>query len=276
MAQYQETNTLLKVEGVHLTLGENHILHGVDLEIKDIVQEGRVRGQIRGIIGPSGIGKTQLLRTIAGLQEPDQGSVEIAPDGVHLQPVRPGMVGVVAQDYPLFDHLTVLENLVLAAKQSGITTKEAKEKARDLLSRFGLHDREHFWPSQLSGGQRQRVSILQQTIEGRLFLIMDEPFSGLDPRALREVIGLVQELSGAHEFNTIMIITHDIRAAVQVSERIHVLGRDLDAQGNILRGAHFIRELDLLEMNIAWQDDIRALPRFNETVNEIEDLFSRI
>lgn len=99
-----EGNTLLRINDVHLSFGPIRVLEGVNLEIKDIVQEGRVRGQIRCLLGPSGVGKTVLLRMIAGLREPEKGSIDISLDGKALQRVQAGMVGVVAQNYPLFSH----------------------------------------------------------------------------------------------------------------------------------------------------------------------------
>lgn len=172
--------------------------------------------------------------------------------------------------------MTILGNLVLAAKQQGISSAEAKEKAAELLARFGLENHERHWPSQLSGGQRQRVAILQQVITGRLFLIMDEPFSGLDPKAIHKVVDLIHELAASDELHTSIIITHDIRAAVRVAERIHILGRQFDNQGHMVRAAHVIETVDLLEKNIAWQDNIKALPGFNDLVNTIEDMFDSI
>ncbi|MCP4113569.1 MAG: ABC transporter ATP-binding protein [Desulfobacteraceae bacterium] len=276
-SDYYEKHIILSVQNVHLTLGESHILDDVTLEIRDIRQPGAIRGQIRGLIGPSGVGKTQLLRVIAGLIQPDQGKVEAVVDEKDtLYPVKAGTVGVVAQHYPLFEHLTVLENLVLAAKVSRVSVKKAKNKAYDLLNRFELHERADFWPSQLSGGQRQRVAILQQLMVERFFLIMDEPFSGLDPNAVNAVIKFVNEVAHSHELNTIIIISHDIRSVVTIADRIHILGRDFDKTGNIVRGAHITEEIDLLELGIAWKDNIKELPEFNSLVNEIEDKFTRI
>jgi len=271
-----EAQVILKIDNVHKSFGDNHVLDGINFEVKDIKQEGKVRGQIRCILGPSGVGKSVLMRIITGLRGPDKGEVLIAPDGINLGPVQAGQVGIIAQDYPLFAHLTVIKNLVLAGKQAGLNSKEASEKAREMLQLFGLLEREKYWPSQLSGGQRQRVAMLQQVMVGRPFLLMDEPFSGLDPSAINDVITLIRELAGSDELNTMVIITHDIRSAVRISEKIHLLGRKLDKEGNKIRGAHFVENIDLLEMGIAWKDNIKELPDFNSLVNKIEDKFEII
>lgn len=273
---YQETNTLIEVRDVALNLGGQQILDGVDLAIKDLKEPGKVRGQVRCILGPSGIGKTQLLRIITGLNRPDRGTVRVSRDGVNLVPVQAGMIGVVGQTYPLFDHLTVMGNLVLSGTASGLERSAARERALKLLERFGLLDRADFWPSQLSGGQKQRIAILQQIMGDRIFLIMDEPFSGLDPKALHSIINVVTDIASSDELNTMMIITHDIRAAVIVADSIHILGREYDRSGAMVRSAHVVAEINLVERGLAWRPDIRKLPQFNETINEIEDIFEKI
>ncbi len=274
---HHKGSVLLSIKDVHLTLGGNHILDNVNIEVKDIIQPGTVRGQIKGLIGPSGVGKTQLLRIIAGLNDPDEGTVHIASnDQATLVPTQPGMVGVVAQNYPLFEHLSVVNNLVLAGGVSKLSRSEAKEKALGLLQRFGLHDRRNYWPSQLSGGQRQRISILQQLMVERFFLIMDEPFSGLDPSAIKEITVFINEVAHSHELNTILIISHDIRSVVTIADEIFILGRKLDQKGDLVRSAHIVETVNLLDLGLAWQDGIRQLPEFNSLVNQLEDKFSRI
>ena len=123
------------------------------------------------MLGPSGIGKTTLVRVMAGLDAPARGRVTIAGD-----PVRAGMVGVVHQSYPLFAHRSVLGNLLVAARGP-----DPEARAHTLLERFGLADHMHAWPCELSGGQRQRIAILQQLLCGHMYVLLDEPFSGLDP-----------------------------------------------------------------------------------------------
>ena len=187
-----------------------------------------VTGQVVGLLGPSGIGKTRLFRILAGIDAPDTGQVVIGDPGV---PVRRGMVGVVAQNYPLFENRTVLSNMLVAAGQAGLSGSAAAEKAQSYLKRFGLEDRGHLYPSQLSGGQRQRVAIAQQFICSENLLLMDEPFSGLDLMAIERVSRMIAEVAHTAENNTIIVVTHDIVAALAVSDTIWLLGRDRDAAG---------------------------------------------
>ena len=136
------------------------------------------QGQVIGVLGPSGVGKTTLFRVLAGLDAPTQGRVLITE---HQVPVRAGMVGVVDQHYPLLAHRRVLENLRVATRRAGLSRHDGRTRAQALLERFELQDLADRWPAELSGGQRQRIAILQQLDCGHTYLLMDEPFSGLDP-----------------------------------------------------------------------------------------------
>src|SRR5205814_292625 len=118
------------------------------------------------------------------------------------------------QNYPLLRHRTVLSNLELAGAANGMARGDARKRALELLERFCLAERARFYPAQISGGQRQRVAIAQQLMHPKHLLLMDEPFSGLDPAALEQVMHLVVEVANMDELNTILIVTHDIRAAM--------------------------------------------------------------
>ncbi|HEX7184790.1 MAG TPA: ABC transporter ATP-binding protein [Thermoanaerobaculia bacterium] len=263
---YTHGSTILKAENVSVTLGGNQILRDVNLEVKDIRRPNAVAGQVVGLLGPSGIGKTTLFRVLAGLDKPDTGRVLIGEEGV---PVQRGMVGVVAQHYPLFAHRTVLGNLVVAGKRAGLSGAQAKEKAHGFLKRFGLEDRAKVYPPQLSGGQRQRVAIAQQFMCSENFLLLDEPFSGLDPIAVDKVCGLLNEVSCMHELNTIIVVTHDISAALEVSDTIWLMGRDRDEKGEIIPGAKIKESYNLIERGLAWRDGITTTPEFLAALGEI-------
>ncbi len=261
---------LLKAENVSVTLGGNQILRDLNLEIKDIRRPDAIAGQVVGLLGPSGVGKTTLFRLLAGLDKPNTGTVLI---GEELKPVQRGMVGVVAQNYPLFMHRTVLGNLVVAGTRSGLSHKQAVEKARSYLDRFGLSDRAGLYPAQLSGGQRQRVAIAQQFMCSENFLLLDEPFSGLDPMAIDRVAELLNEVAGMHEMNTIIVVTHDISAALEVADTIWLMGRDRDAEGKIIPGARIQESYNLIDRGLAWRNGIATTNEFLETLREIRARF---
>jgi polar amino acid transport system ATP-binding protein/sulfate transport system ATP-binding protein len=270
MATHEYGSILLKVNGVSLALGGKAILRDVNLEVRDVRRPGHTTGQVIGLLGPSGIGKTQLFRILAGLNAPDAGSVLLG-EGAH--PVKRGEVGVVAQHYPLFAHRRVLGNLVIAGTRAGLRGAEAERKANELLARFKLEDAAHKYPAQLSGGQRQRVAIAQQVISSSHFLLMDEPFSGLDLVQIQRVVDLIHEVASADELNTIVVVTHDITAAIEIADTLWLLGRDRDAKGEVIPGARVQAQYDLIERGLAWRRGITETPEFLSLRREIRERF---
>ena len=237
------------------------ILEGVTGHIDNIQREGRQQGQVVCLLGPSGIGKSQLFRCIAGLQKPTSGSIRL--NGSQRE-VQAGEVGVVAQDYPLFNHRTVWGNLMLAALRNGRTPARARDACVELLERFGMADCATRHPMMLSGGQRQRIAIAQQLLCSSHFLLMDEPFSGLDPLAKTTVCETIIDLSTTHELNTIIVVTHDIESAIRISDTLWMLGRNRDASGQPTGGAAIQEIHDLAAMGLAWDPDIESRAEFRE------------
>jgi ABC-type nitrate/sulfonate/bicarbonate transport system ATPase subunit len=227
--------------------------------------------QIVSILGPSGAGKTTALRIIAGLDPPTEGCVMLSEgEGKPLRVVEVGDVGVVFQRYPLFDDLNVLNNLIVPAVRSGMSKKEAEDKAARYLDEFDMVKQGLAWPLQLSGGQRQRVAIMQQLMQDRHFIILDEPFSGLDPVNIINVIELIARTAYQHTLNTFIIVTHDVTSALIISDHVYLLGRERDAKGNAIPGAHVMKEYDMIAEGLAYQPDIEDLPRFSEIRKEIK------
>jgi polar amino acid transport system ATP-binding protein/sulfate transport system ATP-binding protein len=263
----------LKVTDVSVTLGETPVLRNLSLEIRNVHRPNLNQGQVVGLLGPSGIGKTTLFRVLAGLSEPDAGTVLIGEKGT---PVKRGMVGVVAQHYPLFEHRTVLGNLLVAGQRAGLSSAEATEKANRLLKRFGLAEHAAKYPVQLSGGQRQRAAIAQQFTCSEHYLLMDEPFSGLDPLAIQNVIRFIEEMAASDELNTFIVVTHDIAAALEVCDTIWLLGRDRNAQGRVIPGARIQATFNLIERGLAWRDGVSNAPQFHEVLREIKEIFPRL
>lgn len=272
MNAYTVHETLLSVVGVNLMLGGKQILKGVDAEIKNIKRPDLNQGQVVALLGPSGVGKTQLFNLLAGLNKPDQGKVLVTDK---LVPVSAGMVGVVPQKFTLFNHRTVLGNLVVAACLRGHNKNEATEMAKSYLARFGLSDKLHSYPAVLSGGEKQRVAIIQQLLSSEHFLLMDEPVTGLDPLMTDAVSALIAEVASSHELNTIIVTTHNINFAVAVADKLWLLGRDRDAAGKSL-GARVQKVYDLAEMGLAWTPDIQTRPEFFEVAKQVKAEFKNL
>ncbi|OGZ11319.1 MAG: hypothetical protein A3C93_05255 [Candidatus Lloydbacteria bacterium RIFCSPHIGHO2_02_FULL_54_17] len=271
---YEKREVLLSTENVCLEFDGKPVLRDVNVMIQNVVRPDMEQGQVVCLLGPSGIGKTQLFRILSGLNAPTSGNVLV---GTERKPVKRGEVGVVAQHYPLFRWRTVMGNMLVAAKQGGLEGKVAQEKVLDLLSRFNLADRKNAYPAQLSGGQRQRVAIAQQMICSRHFLLMDEPFSGLDPLMKDEVCKLILQVSRMGEMNTIIITTHDISTSVIVADTIWTMGLEREpVKGEVVPGATIRGTYDLIERGLAWQPEIRKLPHYAGMVQELEDRFLQL
>ncbi|HEY1814195.1 MAG TPA: ATP-binding cassette domain-containing protein [Kofleriaceae bacterium] len=264
-----ENDVLFKVKNITLRLGGNLILENLNFDVIDRVRPGVVTGQIVALLGPSGVGKTRLLRIMAGLDEADHGDVYDAKD----IPLEAGQVGVVFQNYILLRHRTVLGNLVVAGVMNGMKRDVARDKAAQLLARFGLGERAGFYPMQLSGGQRQRVAIAQQLVHQKQLLLMDEPFSGLDPAALDDVVKLLVQVRDMDELNTLFIVTHDIRTALKVADTALMLGRDRTPDGKITSGAHIKEKIDMVALGLAYRDDLDTDPKFLELERRIKSEF---
>lgn len=267
---YELKEVVLDVQDVSFSIERTPIIRDVSFQVRNVVRPNVAQGQVVALLGPSGVGKTTLFRILAGLDRPDAGSVLIGPE---QKPVQAGMVGVVFQHYRLFEHRTVLGNLRLAAAHGGLHGKQTAEKAGQMLERFGLAEFAKRYPVQLSGGQRQRVAIAQQFLCSQHLLLMDEPFSGLDPLAVDRVCRLVTEVSRIDELNTIVIVTHNIEAGLQVADTVLLLGRDRDPAGKVVPGARIQRTYDLMKMGLAWREGIDREPAFLELTREVRGRF---
>lgn len=264
---YSRAECLLDVSNLSLAYGEKLILRDVTAQIHNIVRPNMEQGQVVALLGPSGVGKTQLFRCIAGLQRPSAGLV--SRPNLSADNVRAGDVGVVFQNYPLLKHRTVLSNLRLAASRHGINDARIDE----LLTRFNLLDKKQRYPHELSGGQRQRIAIIQQMLCNTHFILMDEPFSGLDVKMKHEVCRFIQEVAEVDELNTTIFTTHDVETACMIADTVWVMGFEKDGNGLNIPGSKIIQSFDLIERGLAWNPQALAHPNFIPTVREIMALF---
>jgi ABC-type nitrate/sulfonate/bicarbonate transport system ATPase subunit len=271
---YALREVLVRATDVSLSFGDTVILKPISIEVRNVVRPGCEQGQVIGFLGPSGIGKSQFSRILTGLQQPTGGEVLLAdfdkdPSGNTLRKTEAGMVGMVAQDYPLFSWRTVLGNLIVAQEHSTLSPKEKIDRAMEHLASFDVADVAGKYAAQLSGGQRQRVAILRQLLSDKRFFSMDEPFTGLDPIAKDRVCDRINHIASLHEFNTIFVVAHDITALCQISDQLWLFGRDRDENGKPLPGASIKQKFDLIERGLAWQPGLYETQPFVEFVREV-------
>jgi ABC-type nitrate/sulfonate/bicarbonate transport system ATPase subunit len=264
--------TVLQVKDLWLKLGEVQVLEGVSFEVIDRTRPGVVTGQVVGVLGPSGVGKTRLLRIIAGLDAADRGTVS----GIAGKPLEAGKVGLVFQNYPLLRHRTVQQNLEIAGAIDGMSRSEIRSRTRELLAFFHLEARARYYPALLSGGERQRVAIAQQILKPKQLLLLDEPFSGLDPATLEDVVQMIVNVANLDDLNTVLMVTHDIRAALLASDTLLVLGRARDSVGRATSGARIAESYDLVARGLAWHEKVEELPAFAPLEHEIRRSFGSL
>ena len=216
---------MIRIANITKSFGNSPILRGVSLEVS--------AGEVCALIGPSGGGKSTLLRTINGLESFDGGMIEV--DGIRLSPqlgisrdlalrdIRQ-RVGMVFQQFHLFPHLTVLENIIEAPIHVlGQPRQQAIATAQELLERVDMMHRINARPSMLSGGQQQRVAIARALAMRPKVMLFDEPTSALDPRMTEEVVRVMQDLAASGQ--TMLVVTHDIQLAKNIAQRLVVLAR---------------------------------------------------
>ena len=209
-------DTIIETTGVKVNFGDFWALKGIDIEIK--------RGEIIVILGPSGSGKSTYIRTLNRLQPHSGGTIRI--DGItiddetavkDLKYVR-SEVGFVFQQFNLFPHLTIMENITLAPmKVKGMSKREAEAKAMELLERVGIPEQAYKYPSGLSGGQQQRVAIARALAMDPKIMLFDEPTSALDPEMIKEVLDVMIDL--AKRDITMIVVTHEMGFAKEVADR---------------------------------------------------------
>jgi glutamate transport system ATP-binding protein len=205
---------LVQLVGIRKAFGDNVVLDGVDLDV--------ARGEVIVIAGPSGSGKSTMLRCVNGLETVDAGEVHF--DG---RPVQPGkglpelrsQIGFVFQQFHLFPHMSVLDNITLApVKVKGIAAAQARKTAHELLERVGIAEKADQYPADLSGGQQQRVAIARALAMDPKLMLFDEPTSALDPEMIREVLDVMRDL--ARDGMTMLVVTHEMGFAREVCDRL--------------------------------------------------------
>ena len=215
MTNINKDNKKVVVKDLHKYFDRNEVLTGIDAEIFE--------GEVVCVIGPSGSGKSTFLRCLNKLEDATSGTIEI--DGyditdkkMNINKVREN-IGMVFQQFNLFQNMTVIKNIMMAPVMLKKMTKEqAEQKAKELLARVGLSDKADSFPGELSGGQQQRVAIARALAMNPDIMLFDEPTSALDPEMVGEVLDVMKEL--AAEGMTMIVVTHEMGFAREVSDRV--------------------------------------------------------
>ena len=206
---------MIHVNNLYKSFGKNDVLKGIDEHIE--------KGEVVVVIGPSGSGKSTFLRCLNLLEEPTSGQIifegnDITDKKVDINKIREKL-GMVFQQFNLFPHKTVLQNLTIApVKVKGLSKEQAEKKAMELLKRVGLTDKAKAYPSSLSGGQKQRIAIARALAMEPDVMLFDEPTSALDPEMVGEVLSVMKDL--AKEGMTMVVVTHEMGFAREVGDRI--------------------------------------------------------
>jgi ABC-type nitrate/sulfonate/bicarbonate transport system ATPase subunit len=264
---YESRDTILKVENLSIAYGGKVIIRDVNFEEKDTVRNnGDAQGQTIAFVGRSGRGKSTLFRALSGLETPTTGSV-LVPDlkkydpnngSIPLKSVHEGDVGFVDQKYTLFRHKTILQSLKFSMRNSNLGEAEKLEKINSHLENWGLSNVKNQYPNELSGGQRQRTAILEQLLSSGTFVILDEPFSGLDVGNIESVRRAFNLINKSHELNTILFSTHDIELAIEMADSIYVIGYPKLGDGSLATYGTILEHYDLKEMGLAWSSELNG------------------
>jgi ABC-type polar amino acid transport system ATPase subunit len=221
------TEPLISFRSVHKSFGRLHVLRGISLDVCE--------GEKIVIAGPSGSGKSTLIRCLNRLEPIDSGQLIV--DGIHVEDPRLDVnrlrreIGIVFQQFNLFPHLSVLDNLVLAPVQvKKLARSEAERLAVGLLERVGIPEKADAYPATLSGGQQQRVAIARALAMQPRIMLFDEPTSALDPEMIREVLDVMRDL--AAEGMTMLVVTHEMGFAREVADRVVFMAEGLIVEQN--------------------------------------------
>lgn len=221
---------ILKAENITKKFGKLNVLNGINLSLQ--------KGEVVAVIGPSGSGKSTFLRCLNKLERADGGNIMfdgeiIAQNGIYRKDkeIRPILkkMGMVFQQFNLFPHLTILDNVTLAPQKVKKMGKEESEKlARELLERVGVGDKAEAYPAQLSGGQKQRIAIVRSLAMNPDVILFDEPTSALDPEMVGEVLQVMRELAASGM--TMVVVTHEMGFAREVANRVMFINEGVIAE----------------------------------------------
>ena len=256
--EFHFDETLLYIENLSVAYGDHLIIKDINLTEKDVIRaSAKSTGQIIAVVGRSGRGKSTFFKALTGLVQPSSGKIlikDFVKNEVNAaKAVREGDIGFVDQKYTLFRHKTVKQAFEYALRKSHLSKDEKQKKIIDYAAKWGLEASLEKYPNELSGGQRQRTAIIEQLFSSDKYIVMDEPFSGLDVGNIEEVKKTFNILSDDSEHNTVLFSTHDIQLAIEIAQSIYVIGYPT-INGNKEHYGTIVAQYDLREMGLAWKE----------------------
>jgi ABC-type nitrate/sulfonate/bicarbonate transport system ATPase subunit len=272
---YEQKDIVLHVENVSVAYGDKVIIRDINFVERNVTRKDATQGQTIAVLGRSGRGKSTLFRALTGLVQPTTGKVLIPDysqqptDG--MQPakvVEEGDVGFVDQKYTLFRHKTVFEAFLFALRNTSLTMSEKTDKIHAYLAEWGLEKVKGQYPNELSGGQRQRVAIIEQLISSGHYMVLDEPFSGLDVGNIMNVKKSFELIDKGHDLNTVIFSTHDIELAIELADSVYVIGYPKKEDGSLDTVGTIVKHFDLKSMGIAWKKEFT--PEHLELTKEVK------
>jgi len=263
--QYEQNEIVLQVENLSVAYGDKVIINNINFVERNVTRPNMTQGQTIAVLGRSGRGKSTLFRALTGLVQPTTGKVLI-PDYAQLpkdgmQPakvVEEGDVGFVDQRYTLFRHKTVFESFMFSLRNFDLKTQEKKEKVMGYLVEWGLEKVKDQFPNELSGGQRQRVAIIEQLLSSGHYMVLDEPFSGLDVGNILNVKKSFDLIDQGHDLNTIIFSTHDIELAAELADSIYIIGYSKIEDGSLDSIGTIVKHFDLKAIGITWKNEFTS------------------
>lgn len=270
MKQYKTEETLLFVDKITVGYNGKPIIKDVSFIEHNITREGfPSTGQVIAFIGRSGRGKSTLFKALTGVLKPTAGQILItdmlseAKDDA--KPISEGDIGFVDQKYTLFRHETIIQICQYALRKQKMTKGEKETLINSYLNEWGLQEHKNKYSCELSGGQRQRTAIIEQMLSSKLFMILDEPASGLDVGNIEKLKQSFEKISNTNEYNTTIFSTHDINLAVELADSIYILG----FPEGITDYSTIVKHYDLKVMGIAWTE---FGPAHHQLVTDIKEL----
>lgn len=256
--EFHFDETLLYIENLSVAYGDHLIIKDINLTEKDVIRpSAKSTGQIIAVVGRSGRGKSTFFKALTGLVQPSSGKIlikDFVKNEVNAaKAVSEGDIGFVDQKYTLFRHKTVKQAFEYALRKSPLSKDEKQKKIIDYAAKWGLEASLEKYPNELSGGQRQRTAIIEQLFSSDKYIVMDEPFSGLDVGNIEEVKKTFNILSDDSEHNTVLFSTHDIQLAIEIAQSIYVIGYPT-INGNKEHYGTIVAQYDLREMGLAWKE----------------------